>query len=133
MGYWSRVESIIYATLGDSIRDCALLHASTKLSLCPDNLTPLYDHNTAKHLTNCTIYPNAIMNGDDEKLLAAFDKRDEFLQAQNALLSCNLLEEPSMEQDAIEIENLRILNEIVSTRVLKRGNAVNQTLVVTVG
>ena len=57
------------------------------------------------------------MNGDDEKLLAAFDKRDEFLQAQNALLSCNLLEEPSMEQDAIEIENLRILKETVSTSV----------------
>ena len=53
------------------------------------------------------------MEGDDEKVLAAFERHDEFLRIQNALMSCDLAEEPSMEHDSMETKSLKVLNEIV--------------------
>lgn len=53
------------------------------------------------------------MDEDDERVLAAFEKHDEFVRIQNSLLTCDLFEEPTKEQNSTEIGQLRRLTGIV--------------------
>jgi hypothetical protein len=60
------------------------------------------------------------MEQDDEKVLAAFEKHDEFVRVQNELLSCDLADEPSAEENTAEFVKLKNLKDIVGFMPTKK-------------
>ena len=56
------------------------------------------------------------MYEEDEKVLSAFEKHAEFVRVQNELLSCDLADEPSAEEDTAEFMRLKFLKDTVSVK-----------------
>lgn len=50
---------------------------------------------------------------DEEKLFASFERRDEFVSLQNALLAFDLTAEPTPQENSAEFDILRRLSLIV--------------------
>ena len=83
--------------------------------------------NYERESTDGLVYYKDPMEADlnERKLYAGFEKHDLFLGIQRSLLSKNLEEEPSKDEDEAEHLEMSKLSAIVSFALLRRSHALN--------